>query len=109
MSGVAGLFSVEFYRLTSRHLNPGGLLVQWLQLYEFDLDLVASVLKALQPAFADYAIYAANTGDILIVATRDRPVPEAQAACVREPGARQGTRRNPDSRGPGSGDPEGRG
>ena len=48
VSGVAELFSVEFYRLISRHLNPGGLLVQWLQLYEFDLDLVASVLKALQ-------------------------------------------------------------
>jgi len=79
VSGVAGLFSVEFYRLIGRHLNPGGLLVQWLQLYEFDLDLVASVLKALQPAFADYAIYAANRSDIVIVATRDRPVPKAQA------------------------------
>src|SRR5262249_16580330 len=79
VSGVAGLFSAEFYRLISRHLNPGGLFIQWLQLYEFDLDLVVSVLKALQPAFADYALYAANPGDVLIVATRDGPVPEAQS------------------------------
>ena len=76
VSGVAGLFSKEFYRLVRRHLNEGGIFVQWVQLYEIDLTLVASVLKALEPEFADYAMFAPNNGDLLIVASQDRPLPD---------------------------------
>lgn len=77
VSGVAGLFSREFYQLVRRHLNDGGVFVQWVQLYEIDLSLVASVLKALEPEFADYAMFAPNDGDLLIVASLDRPLPDA--------------------------------
>ena len=42
MSGVSGLFTREFYRRVRDHLEPGGLLVQWFQLYEIDASLVAS-------------------------------------------------------------------
>ena len=76
VSGVAGLFSKEFYQLVRRHLNDGGIFVQWVQLYEIDLPLVASVLKALGPEFADYAMFAPNNGDLLIIATKDRDVPD---------------------------------
>lgn len=75
VSGVAGLFSGEFYRLVKRHLREDGLFVQWVQLYEIDVELVASVLKAVSGNFADYAVYAANGGDILIVA-REKRLPE---------------------------------
>ena len=66
VSGTASLFSIEFYRLVRGHLAPDGVFVQWLQLYEFDLDLVASVLKALGQHFDDYAIYQPVGGDMLI-------------------------------------------
>jgi len=68
VSGVASLFSDEFYRLVRRHLAPGGLFVQWIQLYEIDVPLVVSVLKALEANFGDYVAYAANDADLLIVA-----------------------------------------
>jgi len=68
VSGVAGLFSDEFYRRVRTYLNPGGLFVQWLQLYEIDPGLVASVIKAMNRNFMDYAIYFANDGDIIVVA-----------------------------------------
>jgi predicted membrane-bound spermidine synthase len=74
VSGVAGLFSLEFYELVSRHLNEGGLFVQWLQLYEIDAPLVGSVLKAVSRHFTDYHVYAINQADILIVARRDKAV-----------------------------------
>jgi len=76
VSGTASLFTQEFYELVRRHLARDGLFVQWLQLYEFDLDLVASVLKALGQQFADYAIYAPAGGDLLIVAVNGDQVPE---------------------------------
>jgi len=68
VSGVSSLFTTEFYRHVRRYLNPGGVLVQWFQLYEIDPGLVASVLRALAENFPDYAIYAATDSDLLIVA-----------------------------------------
>jgi spermidine synthase len=93
VSGIASLFSVEFYRIAQRHLAPGGVFVQWLQLYEFDLDLVASVLKALERCFEDYAIYAAAPGDILIVAANGRSVSGPQLDAQIAPELKSALRR----------------
>ncbi len=71
VSGVAGLFSVEFYRLIKDHMNENGLFVQWVQLYEIDLDLVTSVLKAVSANFSDYSVYAPQDGDIIIIAKKN--------------------------------------
>ena len=68
VSGVSSLFTTEFYRHVRRYLNPGGVMVQWFQLYEIDISLMASVLRALADNFPDYAIYAATDSDLLIVA-----------------------------------------
>jgi len=74
VSGVSGLFSREFYRVARRHLADGGLFVQWLQLYEIDVPLVVSVLKALDGSFEDWVVFAANDGDAVIVARNGAPV-----------------------------------
>jgi spermidine synthase len=70
VSGTASLFTEEFYRLLIRHLTDDGVLVQWLQLYEINIELVASVIKALNPYFEDYAVYNSTDRDILIVAKK---------------------------------------
>ncbi|MSQ53641.1 MAG: spermidine synthase [Betaproteobacteria bacterium] len=67
VSGVSSLFTREFYQLARRYLKPGGVLVQWFQLYEMDASLLASVLAALGGEFPDYVIYATTNGDLLIV------------------------------------------
>jgi len=85
VSGVAGLFSGEFYRLVRGRLNEDGLFVQWLQLYEIDLDLVVSVLKAVSANFPDYAVYATNRGDVMIVARRNGPLPAPDYAVRNVP------------------------
>jgi spermidine synthase len=68
VSGVAGLFSEEFYHLIRQHMAENGIFVQWLQLYEINMDLVASVLKAISGTYSDFVVYATNDGDIIIVA-----------------------------------------
>ena len=70
VSGVASLFSEEFYKTIPNYLVADGLFVQWLQMYEFSDDLVISVLKALSPNFSDYTIYATGFGDVLIIAKK---------------------------------------
>jgi spermidine synthase len=70
VSGVAGLFSQEFYSLINRHLTEDGLFVQWIQLYEQDNDIVLSILKAISDNFSDFAAYAAHDRDMLIIAKK---------------------------------------
>jgi spermidine synthase len=86
VSGVSSLFTREFYRRIRRHLNPGGLLVQWIQLYEIDASLVAAVTGALGTEFKHYAVFAPSDHDLLIVAG-DAPLPlPAQARVFEHPG-----------------------
>ena len=86
VSGVSSLFTREFYRRIRAHLAPGGLLVQWFQLYEIDPSLLASVMGALGEVFPHYAVFAASDHDVLIVAS-GTPVPlPAQARVFEDPG-----------------------
>jgi len=85
VSGVSSLFSREFHQLARSYLNPEGIMLQWLQLYEIDEPLVMSVIKSLDENFADYAIYAANAGDILIVATNAQRLPRLPGILPAKP------------------------
>ena len=85
VSGVASLFTEEFYRHAKRHLNEGGLFVQWLQIYEISPALVATVFKALSRQFTDYAVFASYDFDIIIVARNGAPLPELSEAVFSQP------------------------
>ena len=86
VSGTASLFTEEFYRLLIRHITDNGILVQWLQLYELNVELVASVIKALEPYFDDYAIYSSTDMDILIVAKKKGTLQAPSAKAFAVPG-----------------------
>ncbi|MEO5560616.1 MAG: fused MFS/spermidine synthase, partial [Dokdonella sp.] len=85
VSGVASLFSREFYDFVPHHLAPGGLYVQWMQLYEINDELVASVVQALSEKFRDYRIYLAYNNDMLIVARADGPIEDIHAEALLAP------------------------
>jgi spermidine synthase len=75
VSGVASLFSDEFYGRITQYLKSDGYLVQWIQTYETNVGIVASVIKAMAPHFGAYAIYNTDDYNILIVATRGAKLP----------------------------------
>ena len=85
VSGVASLFSTEFYEFIPHHLAPGGLLVQWVQLYEINDELVASVVHALSQTFTDYRVYLAGDTDMLIVARADGQVEDLHLEALASP------------------------
>lgn len=68
VSGVSSLYTDEFYRLIKRHVRPDGLFVQWIQSYESESYLVASIMKALDRNFDDYVIYSSDNGNMIILA-----------------------------------------
>jgi spermidine synthase len=86
VSGVSGLFTREFYRRIREHLAPAGLLVQWIQLYEIDASLIASVMRALGEVFPHYAVFAASDHDLLIVASETAVPLPARAEVFEHPG-----------------------
>jgi spermidine synthase len=75
VSGVAGLFTTEFYSRIKRYLAPGGVFGQWMHLYEITDQLVLSVLAAVQQNFPAYDVYLAGNTDLIIIATTAPSVP----------------------------------
>jgi predicted membrane-bound spermidine synthase len=68
VSGVSSLFTQEFYRDITAYLEDGGVLAQWVQLYEIDVESVASIVRALSASFDDYGIYQLDDDNILVLA-----------------------------------------
>lgn len=85
VSGVASLFSEEFYRYIKNHLNERGLLVQWLQFYESNPMLASSVFKALSQHFSDYVVFNTDSLDILIVASNGGSLDRLDPWILAEP------------------------
>ncbi len=70
VSGVATLFTDEFYERITHYLTPEGYFAQWVQVYETNIEVLASIVKALAPHFGAYTLYNVDDLDVLIVATR---------------------------------------
>jgi len=88
VSGVSTLFSDEFYQQVTRYLADDGLLVQWLQIYETDLDVVVSILKALSANFADYQLYNVDDSNMLVIASPQRRLGDPAASIFQVDGLR---------------------
>jgi len=70
VSGVSSLFSKEFFSHIRRHLNEGGILVQWFHKYEADISILVSILKALGESFPLYEMYTIGS-DLIIIAAHE--------------------------------------
>jgi spermidine synthase len=51
-SGSGYLYSTEYFRLASQRLNPGGIICQWLPLYELTEENLKSVVRTISDNFA---------------------------------------------------------
>jgi spermidine synthase len=63
VKGAATLYTKEYFELCRRRLNPGGLLTQWVPLYESKPDAVKSELLTLFSVFPEASVWGnANSG-----------------------------------------------
>lgn len=76
IAGASSLFTVEFYDAVRRRLNPGGILAQWVQTYDFSLAEFATIVRTIRQAFP-YAclarIHEIGGNDMILMAS-DRPL-----------------------------------
>jgi spermidine synthase len=57
VKGAATLYTKEYFDLVKEHLNPGGVVTQWVPLYESSPDVVKSELATFFDAFPDGTIW----------------------------------------------------
>ncbi len=55
--GAAALYSTEYYGLVKEHLNPGGIVTQWVPLYEASEEAVKSQVGTFLQAFPNGSIW----------------------------------------------------
>jgi len=60
--------------------------VQWIQIYEFQEDLLAAILMALREEFPHYRIYRAGLADLIVLAKADAPFGPPQWAPLVDSG-----------------------
>jgi hypothetical protein len=70
VSGVASLFTEEFYARLATYLNDGGVLSQWLHTYEMDATTLASIVAAVSKTFPQFVIYSSIDSDIILIARK---------------------------------------
>lgn len=88
MSGPARLFTREFFELGRARLEPGGLFVQWLQLYGMTQDSLKALLRTFQRVFPHVLLFQTAPGDLLLAGAPDplaMPVDQAREK-MRAPG-----------------------
>ena len=88
VSGVASLFTEEFYARLSGYLNEGGVLSQWLHTYEMDSATLAAIIKAVSKTFPDYVIYASTDSDIVLIARKGGAAGNFDPSVLKYPGLR---------------------
>ncbi|MBI3988523.1 MAG: fused MFS/spermidine synthase [candidate division NC10 bacterium] len=71
ISGVANLFSLDFYRLAKARLNVGGIYCQWVQGYDLYPEDLKMIIKTFQAIFPHTTIWQTLPGDYLLIATDD--------------------------------------
>lgn len=53
VSGSAYLYTVEYYRLGKSRLKPGGLMSQWIPIYDLSLEDIAGIVKTFRSVFPE--------------------------------------------------------
>jgi spermidine synthase len=73
VAGVANLFTVEFYRLARRRLQPGGLLCQWVQAYRLSPEDLRGIVASFLSVFPEATLWeeSAGGGDYFLIGGPD--------------------------------------
>ncbi len=72
MSGVAPLFTREFFEIAKSRLRNGGVMCQWLPIYGMTRALVASIIHTFHSVFPQIMIFESVEGyDLLLIGSND--------------------------------------
>jgi spermidine synthase len=79
-SGAGYLYSTEYFRLAASRLNPGGIICQWLPLYELTGDDLRSVVRTIRENFAYTMIWVTHYDAEIIASNSPIMIDEQELA-----------------------------
>jgi spermidine synthase len=75
VKGTSTLYSKEYYELVKRHLNPGGVVAQWLPVYDSDEETVKTELATFFDVFPNATVFSNYTDgdgyDLVLIGRED--------------------------------------
>lgn len=74
LSGVANLFTKEFWEMGQSRLVPGGVWAQWVQMYGMGPDELRGLLRTFAEVYPHVAVYDVLAGADLVLVGSDRPL-----------------------------------
>jgi spermidine synthase len=86
VKGSASLYTREYFELVKQHLKPGGVVTQWVPLYESTLDVVKSEMATFFSVFPDGIAWINNReggGDVVLFGQAEPAPINADAAVER--------------------------
>jgi len=79
LAGVSNLFTKEFFHAVREHLTEGGVLVQWIQTYNFTLSDYTMIVRTLRTEFPHFGVILFGDGyDTLLMASSQPLMPEVE-------------------------------
>jgi spermidine synthase len=72
ITGIANLFTEEFFALAKNRLAPDGLMAQWFQTYGMSEVDLKSVLHTFRRVFSHVTVWSPQLGDLLFIGSRER-------------------------------------
>lgn len=71
MAGISGLFTRDFFLELQGRLAPGGVLLQWVQLYETSDDIVSMVVRTFRSVYGDATAWGTAGADLFLISGAD--------------------------------------
>jgi spermidine synthase len=70
VSGVANLFTLEYFKRGAERLKEGGLFSQWLQIYEMSPEDVRTLIATFRKAFPFVYVFRGSEGDLMLTGSK---------------------------------------
>ena len=90
MAGVASLFTREFFVSARSHLEPRGVICQWVNTYDISTTDLQSVVATFADVFPHVTLWLVGDGDLMLIGSPDplEPRLESMARPVSDPRVR---------------------
>lgn len=69
-AGIASLYTKEFYRSAADRLEPGGIFIQWMQMYAVDERTIRTIFATLSTSFPHIEAWTTTHGDVVLTASK---------------------------------------
>src|SRR5215471_6839227 len=71
VTGVANLFTLEYFKKGAERLKEDGLFSQWLQIYEMSPDDVRTLIATFRAAFPQVYLFRGAEGDLMLLGSKN--------------------------------------